>query len=50
MAIVYHGRVITVFRNGVEYAPYSMPEAPQAFGPEAVVLLGRRHSSALAPA
>ncbi len=43
MAIVYQGREVSVFRNGRDYAHYTMPEAPQAFGPGAVVVFGRRH-------
>lgn len=46
MAIAYHGRDVTLYRNGTEYARYTMSEPPQAFGPEAVVLFGRRHLEA----
>ncbi len=43
MAIVYRGRRVTVFRNGRDYAQYTMPNPPQTFGPQAVVMFGRRH-------
>ena len=46
MAIVYHGREVTLYRNGTEYARYTMSKPPQAFGPEAIVLFGRRHLEA----
>jgi len=46
MAIVYRGRDITIFRNGNEYARYTMPNAPQVFGPQAAVVFGRRHLDA----
>ena len=46
LAMVYQGREVTVFRNGQEYAHYTMPNEPQTFGPAAVVLFGRRHLDA----
>jgi beta-fructofuranosidase len=46
MAIVYRGREIAVFRNGEPYAKYTMAQSPQAFGPQAVVMFGRRHLDA----
>ena len=46
MAIVYRGREVTVFRNGHDYARYTMPDAPQTFGLAAAVLFGRRHLDA----
>lgn len=49
MAIVYKGNEATVFRNGREYARYTMPNPPQEFGPSAVVLFGRRHLEATDP-
>ena len=42
-AIVYRGREVTLFRNGQDYAHYTMPSSPRSFGPAAVVLFGRRH-------
>ena len=42
MAIVYHGREVRVFRDGRDYASYTMPNSPQPFGPAAVALFGRR--------
>ena len=46
MAIVYRGSEVTVFRDGRDYAHYTMPNPPQTFGPSAVVLFGRRHLEA----
>jgi len=46
MAIVYQGREVTVYRNGQRYAQYTMPNPPHEFGPQAVVLFGRRHLDA----
>ncbi len=46
MAIAYRGNEVTVFRNGHDYAYYTMPNPPQAFGPQATVLFGRRHLDA----
>jgi beta-fructofuranosidase len=46
MAIVYQGAEVTVFRDGHEYARYKMPNPPQAFGPQAMVVFGRRHLEA----
>jgi len=43
LAIVYRGREIAVFRNGQPYAQYTMAQAPQVFGPQAIVMFGRRH-------
>ncbi len=46
MAVVYEGKRVTVYRNGAKYAEYTMETAPQAFGPESVVMMGRRHIDA----
>ncbi len=46
MAIVYHGRNVTIYRNGRDFAHYTIAEPPQTFGPTAVVLFGRRHLDA----
>jgi beta-fructofuranosidase len=46
MAIVYRGREVTLFRNGQDYAHYTMPSSPRSFGPAVVVLFGRRHLDA----
>ena len=43
IAIVYRGQEVTVYRDGQEYASYTMPNGPQSFGPAATVLFGRRH-------
>jgi sucrose-6-phosphate hydrolase SacC (GH32 family) len=42
IAVVYHGREVAVYRNGQLYSRHSI-NAPQAFGPESVVLIGPRH-------
>lgn len=47
MAIVYQGREVSLFRNGREYAHYTMGSSPRSFGPAAMVLFGRRHLDAL---
>jgi len=46
MAIVYRGRQVTIYRNGRAYAEYTPASAPQAFGPESVVMMGKRHVEA----
>lgn len=43
IAVVYRGAEVAVFRNGQPYAHYPMPNPPQAFGPQSVVVLGMRH-------
>jgi len=43
IAIVYRGREVILYRDGQRYAGYTMPNPPQAFGPAALVLFGRRH-------
>ena len=49
VAIVYHGKAVTVFRNGKEYARHEIAP-PQKFGPESAVVLGLRHLEAGDPA
>ena len=46
IAIVYRGKEIEVYRNGVVYAQYEMANPPQPFGPQSVILFGRRHLDA----
>ena len=46
IAIVYQGREVTMYRDGRKYAGYTMPNPPRQFGPQAVVLFGRRHLDA----
>lgn len=46
LAIVYRGRDVAVYRNGQPYAQYAMTAAPQSFGPQALVMFGRRHLDA----
>ena len=47
IAVIYHGREITICRNGQLYARYTMPSPPVQFGPETTVLFGPRHQDAL---
>ena len=46
MAIVYRGRELSVYRNGQPYARYTSSNPPLKFGPQAIVLFGRRHTEA----
>jgi beta-fructofuranosidase len=46
VAIVYRGKQVTIYRNGAKYAEYTMASPPRAFGPESVVMMGRRHVDA----
>ncbi len=43
IAIVYRGQNVTLYRNGAEYARFTMENAPQTFGPQSVVVMGKRH-------
>ena len=43
IAIVYHGREVTLYRNGNLYARYNMANPPLEFGAYPVVLFGQRH-------
>ena len=43
IAMVYQGRQITTYRNGQQYAQHTMGGAPQTFGPQSVVVMGKRH-------
>jgi beta-fructofuranosidase len=47
IAIVYRGKDIAVYRDGQPYAQYTAEGEPQTFGPQSVVLFGRRHLDAL---
>jgi len=42
VAIVYKGTNITIYRNGKEYSSHKT-EKTQKFGPDSVVMFGRRH-------
>ena len=42
MAIVYRGKQVTILRDGKPYAAYAI-DRPQAFGPDAAVLIGLRY-------
>lgn len=46
MAIVYRGSEVTAYRDGQLYVQYTATNAPPKFGPESVVLFGRRHIEA----
>jgi sucrose-6-phosphate hydrolase SacC (GH32 family) len=43
IAITYHGKQVTLYRNGKMYADYTMASPPQEFGPQSVVVFGKRH-------
>lgn len=43
IAAVYRGSEVSVYRNGEPYAHYTMPSPPRPFGPDAIVLFGKRH-------
>ena len=43
VAIVYKGRLVTIYRDGRKYAEYTMANPPQPFGPQSVVVIGMRH-------
>ncbi len=46
IAITYRDREVWIYRNGRDYAHYTMSEPPQGFGPAALVVFGRRHLDA----
>ncbi len=46
IAIVYRGQEVEVYREGRLYTKYTMPNPPQKFGPQPVVLFGLRHLDA----
>lgn len=46
VAVVYRGSEVTVYRNAQPAGSYTMISPPQAFGPAAAVLFGRRHLDA----
>ena len=43
LAIAYRGREVSIVRNGVPYAHYTMENNPQPFSDRAHVLFGKRH-------
>ena len=43
IAIVYQDQQVTIYRNGKQYAQYTMVNPPQGFGSQSAVLLGKRH-------
>jgi sucrose-6-phosphate hydrolase SacC (GH32 family) len=43
VAVAYKGQGVTIYRNGQRYAQYTMASPPQEFGPQSVVVLGKRH-------
>jgi len=45
VAIVYKGANITIYRNGREYSSHKTEKA-QKFGPDSIVMFGRRHIDA----
>jgi len=46
IAIVYKGKQVTLYRNGLEYADYRMGPEPVVFSTDSVVLMGLRHLDA----
>jgi sucrose-6-phosphate hydrolase SacC (GH32 family) len=48
LAVVYQGREIRIYRNGVRYAGYTIDQ-PQQFGPGCAVVMGLRHLGAGGP-
>lgn len=46
IAIRYAGNEVTLYRDGQRYAEYTMVNPPQPFGPQSLVLFGRRHLDA----
>ncbi len=42
IAVVYRGRQVIIYRNGLQYASYEIAK-PQAFGVDAMVLIGLRY-------
>ncbi len=49
IAIVYRGKQVTLYRNGVEYAQYTLANPGLKFGEAVNVLFGRRHLDAKDP-
>ena len=43
VAIAYKGKEVTIYRNGQRYAQYTMGSPPQEFGPQSVIVIGKRH-------
>ena len=43
IAIAYKDRQVTIYRNGQQYAHYTMGNPPQEFGPQSAVVIGMRH-------
>jgi len=43
LAISYRDRLVTLYRDGKQYAQYSMANPAQAFGRQAAVVMGMRH-------
>ena len=46
IAIVYQGRQVTTYRNGHVYSQHTMVSSPQEFGPQSLVIMGKRHRRA----
>ncbi len=43
IAIVYKGRQVTTYRDGVQYSQHTIDQPPQRFDLRSVVLFGKRH-------
>ena len=48
IAITYKAQQVTVYRNGQQYAQYTMANPPLAFGSPSVVVIGLRHQRKMA--
>jgi beta-fructofuranosidase len=49
IAISYASKDVKMYRNGEAYASYTMPNPPQDFPAESIVLFGRRHLDVTEP-
>lgn len=46
IAVVYNGKQVTLYRNGLKYADYRMGPEPVVFSTDSVVVMGLRHLDA----
>jgi sucrose-6-phosphate hydrolase SacC (GH32 family) len=49
IAIAYRGQQVTIYRDGKQYAQYTMASKPVAFGKQCTALIGLRHRDAGTP-
>jgi beta-fructofuranosidase len=50
IAIAYRGDTLAMYRNGQAYAAYQMPGPAASFGPDSVMMFGKRHLDVGQPA